>query len=366
MDARVLQVSAEAMGRGEWDRWQPLRGGRGEVALVWKGEESHVVKAYAAGPSADGARERAALAVLDGAAGTPRLLAESDDPACVVMTRLSGTESLADLLLADGPDRARLGVLGWADALAALHDASTPERCAAFARALEDRAPGLGPTILADDFAEAAGRYEDVLGVLGLAGREEALRELRSLPGVLAARGHEVLTPADTCPDNNVLAGDAVRLIDFEFAQLRHAAWDVAYLHAPWPSCWCAWRVPGDLADAAVERYCAARGEQVADDAFRADLRLAVFGWQVMSPAFFVAGALDDDDRGADPRRPARRSFVLHRLGRAAAGPGPDALVELARDLHAVLLDRWGPVSLELAPAFRDATRTESSRTVGP
>ena len=155
MDARVLQVSAEAMGRGEWDRWQPLRGGRGEVALVWKGEESHVVKAYAACPSADGARERAALAVLDGAAGTPRLLAESDDPACVVMTRLSGTESLADLLLADGPDRARLGVLGWADALAALHDASTPERCAAFARALEDRAPGLGPTILADDFAEA-------------------------------------------------------------------------------------------------------------------------------------------------------------------------------------------------------------------
>ncbi|WP_284533568.1 phosphotransferase family protein [Nocardioides sp. T2.26MG-1] len=365
MDARVLRMTAQRMGWGEWDRWEPLAGGRGEVALAWKGPSSYVVKAYAAGRSAGGARERAALVVLEGA-GVPRLLAESDDPACVVMTRLDGTESLADVLLAERTERARFGVLGWADALAAIHDASTPERCAAFVGALHERDPGLEPRALAGDFAEAADRYSSVLDDLGLRGRDEALTELRSLPAVLGARGHEVLTPADTCPDNTLLVGDAVSLIDFEFAQLRHAAWDVAYLQAPWPSCWCAWPVPDELADAAVERYCGARGDLMADAAFREDLRLAVLGWQVMSPAFFIAGALLDDDRGIDPRRPARRAFVLHRLGRAAAGPGPDALVELAGDLHDALLDRWGPVPLALAPAFRVAMTEETSRTVGP
>lgn len=364
MDDGVLGVSARLMGWDEWDRCEVLPGGRNQVAVVWKGGDSYVVKAYSTSGPAGGARERAALLAFDGAAGTPRLLAEGDDPPCAVMTHLEGSVSLADLLLGSQPDPAQAALVGWADALAALHDAGTPERRALFSAGLAARAPGLATHALGEDFAEATARYADVIGELGLGSFDEALRELRELPAELDRRGHEVLTPADTCPDNNLIVDGGVRLIDYEHAQLRHAAWDVAYLHAPWPSCWCAWRIPDDPADAAVERYCEARGHDVADSAFRDDLALATLGWRLMSPGFFIAGALASDDRDIDPRRPSRRSFVLHRLGLAATMPGPGSLVALAGELHAALLDRWGSVPLEPAPAFRSAA--ETSRTVGP
>ena len=60
--------------------------------------------------------------------------------------------------------------------------------------------------------------------------------------------GVRALTPSDACPDNNVLRGGDLVLVDFEGAQVRHVAWDVAYLRVPWPSCWCSWRLPEDLA----------------------------------------------------------------------------------------------------------------------
>ena len=40
-----------------------------------------------------------------------------------------------------------------------------------------------------------------------------------------------------------------VVLVDFEGAEWRHVAWDVAYLRVPWPTCWCSWRMPDAVAE---------------------------------------------------------------------------------------------------------------------
>src|SRR2546429_3760393 len=82
-----------------------------------------------------------------------------------------------------------------------------------------------------------------------------ALDELRGLGSRLSCAGPAALTPADACPDNNVRTAGGLVLIDFEGAQWRHIAWDVAYLAVPWPSCWCAWQLPADVAARAVEAY---------------------------------------------------------------------------------------------------------------
>jgi hypothetical protein len=353
VDETVAAASARAMGLDEWDEVAPLAGGRGGASLATAGGAAHVVKRYPADDPTGGARERAALHALAGAVGTPTLLAESDEPPLVVMSHVAGQGSVADALLGDDAEAAEDALLRWADALAHLHAAGTSEVRDVFTERLAERAPGLQPRSLAGDFAGAAESYAVVLRDLGLPPHPEGLDELRALPARLDDVRHEVLTPADTCPDNNVLTADGLVLIDFEHAELRHRAWDVAYLRAPWPSCWCAWLVPDDLAHRAVDRYRVTAGPTTDHPDFLTDLELATLGWQAMTPGWFLAGALESDDRDRSTRGPTRRAFVLHRLAAVAATDVVPALAAMAADLHAELARRWGAVDLELAPAFR-------------
>lgn len=352
MDDDDDATSARLLGFEGWDRVERLPGGRGGAGVAWKDGRAHVVKRYST-DGAGGARERAALSALDGATGTPRLLAEADDPPSLVMTFIPGEGSLADALLGSDPGVASHALLRWAEALGALHAAGTDDLREAFVLALAERAPGLAPRTLAGDFEAAAQRYGSVLEQLGLPPHSQALDDLRALPAALGDVRREVLSPADTCPDNNVLGADRVHLIDFEHAELRHPAWDVAYLLAPWPSCWCAWLLPDEVAAAAVARYRESAAPFAADPDFLAHLDLATLGWQAMTPAWFLEGALGSDDHETASRRPSRRAFVLHRLAAVAGNTTRPALAALAADLHAACRERWGDVVLELAPAFR-------------
>ncbi|WP_416952851.1 phosphotransferase family protein [Nocardioides sp. T5] len=353
MDEELRRATARAMGHESWDEVVVLGGGRGGAYLATKDGVARVVKVHRPDDPYRGRRERAALVALGGAAGTPSLLAESDDPAFVVMSVVEGEGSVADALLGSDAGVAHGAVVRWAQALGAVHAAGSPEVRTSFADALAERGPDLPARSLADDFAAAAEMYAAALDDLGLPPHTRALDELRALPAALADDDHEVLSPADTCPDNNVVGADRVRLIDFEHAELRHRAWDVAYLLAPWPSCWCAWTLPHEVAEAGIAAYCAAVGEAVRPQQLTRDLEVATLGWQAMTPAWFLAGALEDDDAGAGPRRPARRAFVLHRLDAVASSTSNPHLAALGGDLAATLRGRWGDVRLEAAPAFR-------------
>ena len=89
----------------------------------------------------------------------------------------------------------------------------------------------------------------DLLPRLDVIPSASALAEIRHLQDGFGGDDRcWALTPGDTCPDNNVLTEAGVVLFDFEAAAIRHLAWDAAYLRVPWPSCWCAWRLPEDVA----------------------------------------------------------------------------------------------------------------------
>jgi hypothetical protein len=173
------------------------------------------------------------------------------------------------------------------------------------------------------------------------------------------------LTPGDTCPDNNVLTDAGAVLFDFEGASARHLAWDAAYLRVPWPSCWCSWRLPEDIASRAMDRWRAAVGgtvPYVATPPFEADLERAESGWAAVSTGWFLAGALEGDDQPGGPAArsvaPGRRALILHRLARAASGtvPGLTAWRALAAETRTAAAAAWGPVELASAPAFRRGT----------
>src|SRR3546814_2832674 len=95
-----------------------------------------------------------------------------------------------------------------------------------------------------------------------------------------------VVTPGDTCPDNNLLLDGVAHLMDFEFAEVRHPAWDAAYLTVPWPTCWCAWQVPQRRAEAALTTYrtgATARLPWIAEPGFDDDLVAATLLWCLRS-----------------------------------------------------------------------------------
>ena len=358
MDETLLSAAAAAAGLETLTPVARLEGhARNEVWRVRAGESTYVVKAYLDPVGQGWAREPAALEALGGTGTTPRLLGVRSDPRLVVLEDLGRSGHLADALLGRDPAVAGTALDGWVDAVADLHLAGTDAVLSDFGRRLGARSPAAATHEMPTLLQAAATTYADLGDTLGLpapTGLLEALGDLTS-GFVTPLVG---LTPGDACPDNNVVGQGGVRLLDFEGAEIRHLAWDVAYLTVPWPTCWCAWRLPTALADRAVGRYrnrVGARLPEARSAAFGTDLDLATLGWCLLGPAWFLPAALDeavaDEPLGTGP---GRRTTLLHRLWLAAHQPGPPPLTSYARDLYRVLARLWGEPTLVLAPAFRD------------
>lgn len=352
-----------------------LPGARVEPAgMLRRTERSEVLRVRAVRPGGPGpemlivkvfpdagegwARESAALAAVPDGAPMPRLVAASAEPAVVVMTDAGTGPSLAGVLLGGDAAQAAAAVGRLADALAALHLRTRGVR-EVFGAELAARSGGTVPESAMPGFVAGAvsalAGFCDRLGVRVPAG---ALRELADLPGRLSVDGPAALTLADACPDNNVRVGDGYVLIDFEEAEWRHVAWDVAYLTVPWPSCWCSFRLPADVSRDAVARYRDAAAGQlpyVGTPAFARDVALATTGWALVSVSWFLGRALGQDRPLHDEVAglPTRRAVILHRLGNAGTAHAQPVLAEFAARLRAELARRWGEVPLELAPAFR-------------
>jgi Phosphotransferase enzyme family len=328
--------------------------GRSRVRRVRAGSRDLIVKEYVA--AGEGwVRESAALAVLPAGVRAPRLVAVGDAPPTVVMSDVGPGASVADALLGTDPAAAADAVLAWARAVAVLHRETAGARDA-FRDALAARAGELpvAESTVADDLDTAAGALARHAADLGVAVPPRVPAQLRTLGARLGSGGPAALTPADTCPDNNVRTGGELALIDFESAQWRHVAWDVAYLTVPWPSCWCAWAIPDDLRDRAIDAYRAEFDPYGGQPGLRQDVDAATIGWAFVSLSWFLPRALRGEDTMGTPDLPApsRRATILHRLDQARRATDTPGLADFADRLRQALAARWGARPLPYAPAF--------------
>jgi hypothetical protein len=346
------------------DRPEDIRGGersavqRVRTTYADGSRSSLIVKRFLA--AGEGwVRESAALAMLPSSVPAARLVATGAAPPVLITEDLGSGGSVADALLGDDADVADVAVTGWAEAIARLHVATRGTR-EAFRTALAERQGDLpvAESRVPVDLDDAVRVLDRECGSLGVRVPAGAFDELRGLAKRLGGSGPAALTPADACPDNNVSTDAGLALVDFEGAQWRHVAWDVAYLLVPWPTCWCSWRIPDAVADralAAYRRIAATAFPEVEDGAFDADLEAAAVGWALLSTSWFLDNALGSDPAlNPDKPTPTRRAMILHRLARAACSAELPALGELADGLAAELRSRWGEVPLALARAFND------------
>ena len=310
-------------------------------------------------------REPAALALLGdlGCTAVPAVLAVGTTPALVVMSDLGDHGRVSDALLWGTAEEASTSVLAWAGAMARVHAATRgiePVFAAALARdahRLGVPCPDTDPTTTM--LVGAADSLAGQLPRLGVEVSPEALDELRHLDELLPRDpAVRALTPADACPDNNLLTAEGLSLIDFEGASVRHLAWDAAYLTVPWPSCWCSWLIPDEVAQAALEHWRSTCGAPVGGTDFDDALRATTVGWSMTSVGWFLRKAIAEDPWSDDATRAAlaapRRSLTVHRLRAVAqlADVRLPALTALAVEALTAVEAAWGPLELPLAPAF--------------
>ena len=223
----------------------------------------------------------------------PALLGGDRDRQVIVLEDLAVERTLADALLGADADQARADVVALGGALGSVHGWSIG-RADELARVRAAHGVAAPPRAWWADVVRAERapfrRALDRLGLGDLAGAALE-RELDALDGALTSGPWRGFVHGDPCPDNAVVAGGRVRLVDVERSSPGSVALDAAYLLAPFPSCWCFGQVPADLAAAASGAHRRAMADHgvVVDDSWAVALAYAL-------GAFVVARGRDAAD----------------------------------------------------------------------
>ncbi|MEU6227615.1 hypothetical protein [Streptomyces sp. NPDC047042] len=241
-----------------------------------------IVKAFGNEPDSLRCFTAEAAALSLGIAG-PELLGVDPEVPLLVMEDLGNAPTLADVLLGNDPKAAESGLLAWARGLGRLA-AESVHRRADLTRLRSQYDKGMAPW---GEEPWIAQRATELLAQLEGAGIATPPGLAEELAGIGTAGGEEypAFTPGDTCPDNNLLTSEGLRLIDFEAASYQSVFLTAAYCRMPFSSCWCVFTLPAGLAAEIEQAY---RAEVVgvyptlAENAvWQAGMRQAVAVWTV-------------------------------------------------------------------------------------
>lgn len=271
---------------------------------------------------------------------TPQLVAADDG--VLVMADLGDHRNVASYLLGSDPLAAHKATLAWAAALGNFHRFGRRARAAFGEIAAEpgDYMPGL--------LDEAAADLVTLAADLGVVVRHgfDPLRHVRFCTPL------EVLSAGDMGPDNNLVDGTRVKFIDLEFATIRHLAWDVAYLFVPWPSCWCAWRLPNGLPEAALREW--RRTFAPADwSSVLADVGLAADAWRWMSVSWLLPSLATGWPVRADRPAPPVADRIVASLDALTTSDWFAELRDTAGDLGTAIRRRFAVAPLAASSAWR-------------
>jgi hypothetical protein len=279
----------------------------------------------------------------------------------VVMSDLGDGYTLADLLLGDSPGDARAAVLAWARACGEL-SAATFRRSGELAGLRDQYSRGQDQRAFPAQLRESILAARERAAALSVTAPDGLADELAEVAGAVQPDRYGIFSPGDLCPDNSLVTPGGVRLLDFEAAGMYSVFLDAAYIRMPFSTCWCVFRLPGELAREAEAAYrqlvCAAWPRLADDQVWAAGLRRGVAAWSMNSMNWLLTAALREDRRLDDQRpSPTTRQLMRYRWQVLAAELDPSgelpALAGLARSLLAATAS-WNSPDLPLYPVFRD------------
>ncbi|MEV5541215.1 hypothetical protein AB0L13_30670 [Saccharopolyspora shandongensis] len=293
----------------------------------------------------------------------PELIAHDAAERLLVLEDLGRGSTLADVLFADDPRMAERALLAWARALGRLH--STTAGCEADFDALMRRLGARSWTDpVADDITRSVGELPELLSqTLGVDTPPRMVERLTGATELLESSRYRSFSPSDICPDNSLVTGSGVRFMDFEWGCVRDVAMDAAYLQYPFPSSWCSYALPDNLAESMLSTW---RSEIVEvwpelddDEVLMPRLFNAQLLWVWVSTWWFLPRT-GETDRPIDLHMPSpRRSTALVDRWRHLRSDAEKAdmadVAEFADRVVDALVNRFGAGALHLQPypAFR-------------
>ncbi|GAA4233100.1 hypothetical protein FHR32_001602 [Streptosporangium album] len=191
----------------------------------------------------------------------------------------------------------------------------------------------------------------------GIAAPPELAGELARIEAV-SEDDYPAFTPGDTCPDNNLLTPDGLRLLDFESACFQSVFLTAAYCRMPFSTCWCVYNLPSEPAEEIEQAY---REEVVvaypalADDTvWRAGIRQAIAAWTVSTTVWVLPRVAEEDRPIHRTRRPVptMRQVLRHRWEMASTLEEFPAFAETMRLMLSKVAGAWDVPPLPGYPAF--------------
>ncbi|MFD7598425.1 hypothetical protein ACFV6D_36030 [Kitasatospora sp. NPDC059812] len=319
--------------------------------------ESVIVKAYTDEPEARRCFAAEAAGLSFGLAG-PEVLGVDPKVPLLVMADLGDSPTLADVLLGSDAKAAGEGLVTWARALGRLAAKSVHRRVEF--RQLWARY-GTGMTAWDDEpwIARNVAALPAVLDAVGVAAPAGLCEELARM-GTAGGEEYPAFTPGDTCPDNNLLTPQGLRLLDFEAACYQSVFLTAAYCRTPFSTCWCVFVLPAGIARKVEEAY---RAEVVAvypalaeDAVWQAGMRQAVAVWTVNATVRLLPQTVEDGPMHRTRRPVATRRQVLRHRWHVASTLGEfPAFAQTVRQLLRKAAREWDVAPLPHYPAFRAA-----------
>lgn len=298
-ERRVAEAAAEVMSRcGARIVLEPAGRPSGPAKPVLRcrvteapaGAPSTVMVKYVPGSAGDGRlglmNEWAALAFLARLGldppVSPTFYGGDVHEGVLVLEDLGDGANLADALLGSDAAAAEAALISLARSLGRMQAAGI-ERAGEHLELRAALGPAGGEAIIESSALPA--RFHAALGAAGLAVGEaaddvEAVIRRVSDPGPFLALVH-----GDACPSNERLVDGRTVLLDFATAGFRHALLDGVCGRVPFPTCWCARRLPAHVAplmEAAYRseliRACTAAKD---DGAFASEAMTATAYWLI-------------------------------------------------------------------------------------
>ncbi len=300
--------------------------------------------------------ERAGCDMLEPLGLGPRAFADSAEHGFLIMEDLGDGVSLADCLTGNDPVVSTDALFAYARSLGAMHTATQGQE----ARWLESRARIGGSAMPQRGYAwvQDVERLKTVLSRYSIDLSVDLDAELATIGRALEDPGEYLaFTPTDCCPDNHFLRDDRVVFFDCEWATMRHALLDAAYLLAPFPTCWCTSQLPQNLPQQLIAAY---REEFPGGANFEEQLTLMLASWVIGAFVWPWMGNWQDEDRewGLVSVRQRQLHRLENLLARANLQKVLPALGLVLTQLHATLITQWSGVEpMPLYPAYQGTNK---------
>ena len=294
----------------------------------------------------------------------PKLFSSDRDAGVLMIEDLGTAPTLDQLLLGDDAQVTEKALIALAEVLGQMHALTTDSRAD-----YDQLRTNLGPTVPPPDTAkpitlaetEIKGLLTKIIEPLEIKLTSAMEAELKALTVAWRdANNFRVLIHSDPCPDNILVVGDTVKLVDFEFARFGSPLIDGTYWRTFFPTCWCCNRLPVLVADQMETHYRDAmvRGlpDLKADDRYYRLLVEACLSWTF---TFLNWEGLDPVADDGDWGIATIRQRVLMRFEVVAALADEHryypAVGDLSKIIAEALRERWSPPlkDLPLYPTFQ-------------